>query len=301
MTYYGQRDPQWSSQKLGTSNVTIGGYGCAITSLAMLCEYLGVSTTPSTLNTWLKNNDGFSNGNLVIWSAMNKYTDKLYYTGRKVLATADTFPQIAEVDLIPTNSKFDQHFVLALNKDECWDPWTNRKRPLSDFGGVKSYRIYSYITPVNTDPVNNNSSNSQGDHMNIVGDYFISQMKTIENDEFNPNWTEEEQRAYVDKIFRKLYSERKILDTASKLNTSLADRIVSLQEQLDKKPADAPTNTSLDLGRFTSRKFLLAVLAAYLPIANHTFGWNLSVETIITTIAPLMAFIGVEGWADANK
>jgi len=141
-TTYGQRDTRWKGVTLGTSQTTIGGFGCALVSVCMMCEYVGIKVNPVQLNEWLKVNNGFTNGNLMNWKAIEKFTNnKLIYVGN---TTPSAYPQIAEVDLVPNNSVFDQHFTVAISPTECFDPWENRYRPLSDFNGLKSYRTYAY-------------------------------------------------------------------------------------------------------------------------------------------------------------
>ena len=67
MTPLSQRDPRWKDIKLGTGSTTIGQEGCLVTCLAMLA-----GTTPDVVNEELKRVGGYQNGNLVIWSALDK-------------------------------------------------------------------------------------------------------------------------------------------------------------------------------------------------------------------------------------
>jgi len=67
-----QGDTNWAAKKLGSSQATIGGYGCYITSSAMLINYhankqdVGFRTDPAQLDTWLSTNGGFDvSGNVV--------------------------------------------------------------------------------------------------------------------------------------------------------------------------------------------------------------------------------------------
>lgn len=54
-------------------------------------------------------------------------------------------------------------------------------------------------------------------------------------------------------------------------------------------------------GRFTSRKFLLALLAAIITFGNKYWDWGLSYEEVFLTISGLLAFIGFEGVADITR
>lgn len=52
----------------------IAKYGCALTTLANLLVYYGArDTNPGSLNTWMKDNDGYDNKNGVIWGAIKHY------------------------------------------------------------------------------------------------------------------------------------------------------------------------------------------------------------------------------------
>ena len=66
---YKQCDSAWGSNGLGVSGCgeTICSVGCAMTSVAMM---LNDGKNPGSLNSWLKNNGGYS-GCLIVWSAVN--------------------------------------------------------------------------------------------------------------------------------------------------------------------------------------------------------------------------------------
>lgn len=49
-----------------------------------------------------------------------------------------------------------------------------------------------------------------------------------------------------------------------------------------------------------SRKLWLALIAAAVAFGNAMFGWGLTTDQVLTVIAPLLAYIGVEGWGDAQ-
>lgn len=52
------------------------------------------------------------------------------------------------------------------------------------------------------------------------------------------------------------------------------------------------------LNRLKSRKLILAGVGAAVSLGNSTFGWGLSTDQVLTVLAPLLAYIGVEGVAD---
>lgn len=76
--------------------------------------------------------------------------------------------------------------------------------------------------------------------------------------------------------------------------TKKETKISELQTQLDECKNAKPTVTE----RFTSRKFILAVLALLVPVANQQLGWELSATEILAMLTPLLAFMGVEGFTD---
>lgn len=50
-----------------------------------------------------------------------------------------------------------------------------------------------------------------------------------------------------------------------------------------------------------SRKFLLALVGAIVVLGNRAWGWELSEEEVWKFLVPLLAFIGMEGFADARE
>lgn len=50
--------------------------------------------------------------------------------------------------------------------------------------------------------------------------------------------------------------------------------------------------------RYTSRKFIISILAFIVPILNAVFDFGLDAGQIVTIITPMMLFIGAEGWKD---
>jgi len=71
---YSQLYSGWSGTTLGNGPSTIGTDGCYLASAAMMAatygsQLEGATTTPLSLNTWMKNNGGFS-GDLLIFGAL---------------------------------------------------------------------------------------------------------------------------------------------------------------------------------------------------------------------------------------
>lgn len=70
-------------------------------------------------------------------------------------------------------------------------------------------------------------------------------------------------------------------------------------EQPEKPKEEKPVNNLKD--RLLSRKFILALVAAFVGIGNSLFSWGLTDQQVWSVITPLLAFIGVEGAADLKS
>ncbi len=153
----GQRWSPWSSDTLGTCsvNTTIGSDGCAITATAMLLNYYGDNTDPRELNTWLKNNGGYSSGCLINWSVAAtkmsnvQWVESLSYASipadlDRIKNELDSgYPVVAEVRL-----SGNKHFVVLTGYVGSTfyinDPWYGNQSTLSDngYGSDPAVAIY---------------------------------------------------------------------------------------------------------------------------------------------------------------
>lgn len=75
MEIYSQKDPRWSSKKMGASGYTMGEKGCLVTAVAQALTHAGHNVTPGVLADHLNNipldprgNGGFTKDGLLIWS-----------------------------------------------------------------------------------------------------------------------------------------------------------------------------------------------------------------------------------------
>ena len=129
MLHLSQRDEKWASEKLGKSYVTVGRYGCLVTSLSMLSSYYGGYKSPKALAKGLS----YTKDGLVIWSSLPKMLPfeldrRLYRRDDKAIKASLKDPDTAvilEVD--------NYHWVVAIGfyKFAPWvyrivDPWTGR-------------------------------------------------------------------------------------------------------------------------------------------------------------------------------
>eukprot|EP01016_Furgasonia_blochmanni_P036003 TRINITY_DN4052_c0_g2_i3.p2 TRINITY_DN4052_c0_g2~~TRINITY_DN4052_c0_g2_i3.p2 ORF type:complete len:190 (-),score=78.75 TRINITY_DN4052_c0_g2_i3:146-715(-) len=72
--YYSQCDPKWADDSLGSRSIC--AIGCLMSSVAMALTTFNrpcgaTPCTPKALNSWLRNNGGFS-GNLFVWGSIAK-------------------------------------------------------------------------------------------------------------------------------------------------------------------------------------------------------------------------------------
>ena len=138
-----QRDPKWSSVKLGYGNGTIGSYGCTLTCLAMFADL-----RPDILNKMLKGSSyetsafAGSSKNLINWLKLESLTNgriKFHWRGggydRDEIQ--DSIEQwgacLVEVDFDGTGPKGDKHWILAKGNKLANDPWTGNEIPTNKY------------------------------------------------------------------------------------------------------------------------------------------------------------------------
>ena len=154
-----QRDLRWTNVKLGTSNTTIGGYGCLLTCVTMYTNWLlNANYTPPEMNEIIKEKNGFVQGNLFRFASLVEAfpqigLDKLLRTplvpaDLTVIDAilADKRPVIVETRL----AKRTEHWVLIVgkrdNKYVCADPWTGKIVDFESTFGEPSRWIYSTVS-----------------------------------------------------------------------------------------------------------------------------------------------------------
>jgi GH25 family lysozyme M1 (1,4-beta-N-acetylmuramidase) len=152
-----QKDTRWANEKLGTSPVTIGAYGCLITATAMVCNYYGKDTNPSKLNQDLIVVNGYESGNLMKWGAIETiYPDIILDWDRFLANPTDVDidavlkrdqPVIVQVDYNLATPALDQHWVVIVGKDGddylIADPIDGSTAYLSRYAG-KAWRMAVY-------------------------------------------------------------------------------------------------------------------------------------------------------------
>ena len=97
LVYLSQQDPQWKNDLLGFGDPgdTIGMYGCALTSVAMLVSGHGYSETPKTLNEKMKANQGFVSSG-IRWDIVARVHPQV--TLRENISCENTDAPLARID-----------------------------------------------------------------------------------------------------------------------------------------------------------------------------------------------------------
>ena len=97
LVYYSQQDSQWKADLLGFGDPgdTIGMYGCALTSVAMLVSGHGYTETPKTLNEKLKSRNGFVSSG-IRWDVVNQVHPEI--TLRENISCENTDAPLAKIN-----------------------------------------------------------------------------------------------------------------------------------------------------------------------------------------------------------
>lgn len=140
INFFSQRDSRWKNEKMGRSGLTIGGYGCAMVSVTMAGCSKMTGLTPSTMNTWLSNNSGYTSGGALYWGKPPGFqpTSGFSYLGESTVGNAATMK--ARIDagkfVVAYSKRFENvgstHWVVIyrytgdgsrLNQYEYLDPY----------------------------------------------------------------------------------------------------------------------------------------------------------------------------------
>ena len=129
---FNQKDSDWADEYMETEHKKIGGYGCALTCVAMNFKYYGTSTDPEVLNNdlgnyacpiwWYKADDLGSDGNAEI-SVYDSSPTNTEVMNTCVASLSDGYPVI--IGFQNPNDEEDTHFVLVKSVIGSGTSWLN--------------------------------------------------------------------------------------------------------------------------------------------------------------------------------
>lgn len=149
-----QGDPRWARDLLGPTPGTLGAEGCAVASAAMVLASYGYDTDPGRLNTFLKQNGGFTPQGWLYWEKAAEIS------GTAVRHAYEDLPSYHLIDsnLLRGNPVIVRlrypsgitHFMVIAGKDGLdylvRDPGSGGAKglyPLREFGGpIEALRFY---------------------------------------------------------------------------------------------------------------------------------------------------------------
>lgn len=203
-----QTDINWKDQEYDSASfwgglrTTIGDWGCAITSAAMVLKFHGINKLPDetvldpgTLNAWLKNQkDGYVGDGLTNWLAISRLSKLAKEVNNITQFDALEFSRINEADKAQLTKDLEKsqpgileepgHFIVAkgANGDtfDINDPYYNRNTLNDSYSNtflslnrfIPSNTNLSYIMIVTTPDIQITLKNSLG---NEIGDQFIQE------------------------------------------------------------------------------------------------------------------------------
>jgi len=216
MKNLGQRDTRWKNTKLGTSDTTIGNYGCTITALTMLAGLDRVDE----VNSRLKAVGGFASGNLLIWSKINEALPWLKFVWRGYSYENDKVKAaivqaggcLVEVNGAPIGGT--KHWVLYIGDGKMIDPWDGKEK------STTSYQSTGYAT------IENLGEAPESDTMEIDKETFEQLVtKATKYDEFvNAGFSEPQE--IIDEIAD---LEKQVSDYAKKIEDQ--DKTIFTQKE----------------------------------------------------------------------
>ncbi len=150
---FSQNNFTWKNNKMKTCNLTIGGYGCALTSSAMVFKYYGATKqNPGQLNMCLD-----KNACPLYWSiAANSCSEKkVTYVGAWTFSYKKLYDMlsISRPPIIKIIKSNNSHFVVIISGSgnqpkDYWinDPWDGKSKQLSAYtnNGWTPNAIYEF-------------------------------------------------------------------------------------------------------------------------------------------------------------
>lgn len=127
MRYFSQNNPLWKNDKLGSTNLSVGDYGCTTSCICTGGTWFGETITPKELASI---HTLYTPTGLVIWNQIGKIFEKMeflyrYYSFNENLVDEYVVKNPDTVVLLNVNNK--KHWVFALKKTAsgylCSDPY----------------------------------------------------------------------------------------------------------------------------------------------------------------------------------
>lgn len=136
MQAFSQRDRRWRDVRLGAGGLTIGQAGCLLSAAASMLASWGMPTNPLRLNAFLLMHEGFVDGNLLVFGALDgqwcRFLELIRCervpapVERLRAAIAGGAGVLAKVDFAPGGA-LQQHWVWLVELGErsgrIVDPW----------------------------------------------------------------------------------------------------------------------------------------------------------------------------------
>ena len=156
VNYYLQNDPEWSGDKLGFSNSSMGSAGCLVASITTALNYFGIDYDPGEVNKIFKENNVYNENGQVIWMNIKDAIDGVDYKYDRIF-NSKTIEDLLGQNLIPIiEVKYKgfgvNHWVAVIGTDGedflVMDSLNGNKMPLklSEHGG----RAFAYRVLVKT-------------------------------------------------------------------------------------------------------------------------------------------------------
>lgn len=165
LPYMNQADTRWRSENYDSAekwyplDPSIGRWGCALTSAAMVLNYYSHIVDPKSLNNWLSGEqDGYMRNGLVNWLAVSRFTKINSDENARALEYKRFHPNNQILDAELENQKpvvlgLPGHFVVAKSKTgdnyQIHDPAFADRTNLSFYDN--NYLSISTFTPSQTD------------------------------------------------------------------------------------------------------------------------------------------------------
>jgi probable HAF family extracellular repeat protein len=119
---FSQNDSRWADEPLANGPLTIGDYGCAVSSLAMAITGAGIAQDPGTLNSLLEATGGFNKESAIIWEgAVNAVAGAAGTPGIKFnpvrSADLDSTLEQGYPVIVRVSANNRSHFVVVTRKE----------------------------------------------------------------------------------------------------------------------------------------------------------------------------------------